>query len=881
MTKDYSKYTPMMQQYLSTKDQYPNCLLFFRLGDFYELFFEDAILASRELDITLTKRGKTKSQDIPMCGVPYHVADQYLAKLVAKGYHVAICDQVEDPKLAQGIVKRDVIRVVTPGTFTNEDYMEADENRYLACLNSYDQSFSLVFLDYSTGEFFALEKTSSNLEEVKQWILDQLGNRQVKEVLLLSSSLDFSFLNQEDLSIQKLRKKEPSKFLQDQLSPELALRLEEVQMIYPLVYETAYQVLNYVYQTQKASMGHILSLDLFDTKKGLVLDEGAKKNLEIFESLARSDKEGSLYQVLNRCQTAMGSRLLRQWLHKPLGSKEAIQGRLDFVEAFRDNLMVLDQVKEDLKGVYDLKRLSVKIATGSVSPHDLISLKNTLVQGENLRKTLEDTGLELFQTYGREIPNLLDLVGSIENTLKEDAPSIITESIFIKEGVHEDLDQLIQARDHGREWILRLEQEEKDRTGIKNLRIKFNKILGYFIEVRKSNLDLVPEDYVRKQTLVSSERFFTVKLKEMESKLLTAKEDSLSLQRQIFQTLKDQVKSHLTALQKTAEALSQVDVWASLASLAIEYHYVRPQLNTSGEVHIVQGRHPIVEARQKDHLFVANDTDLNLDDRMVALITGPNMAGKSTYMRQVALICILAHIGSFVPADQANIPILDRIFTRIGASDNLSGGESTFMVEMKEVATITKYATPQSLIILDEVGRGTGTFDGLSIAWALIEYITDHIGAKTLFASHYLELVPLAQSLDKVFNLRVLTEETEDEILFLRKIEEGFSNQSFGIDVAKLAGIDDRLILRAREVFLDLKKKEGGKEPLEDFFAQENPTETKRPGGQEMKNLSQYKALLRDLEKLDILGQSPLESLQEVQNLQKKAGELLHDPSTD
>lgn len=570
----------------------------------------------------------------------------------------------------------------------------------------------------------------------------------------------------------------------------------------------------------------------------------------------------------------MGSRLLRHWINHPLRDSNKINQRLDFVELLFDDLIFLDQIKTSLREVYDLKRLSVKIATGSISPRDLICLKNTLLTSKDLEEKLLASQKPKFVKFVSNFPDLSDLIKIIENTLIEDAPVLITDTIFIKEKVDEKLDQLIDARTHGKKWLIDLEKREKEKTGIKNLRIKYNKILGYFIEVTKSNIDAVPDYYLRKQTLVGSERFFTIELKEMESQILGSKDESLSLQNSIFLNLKNKTKDYLSRIQYTAQKIAELDIYSSFASVAHSYSYVRPSIQEGQVLEIKDGRHPMVEANQAFELFVPNDTYLDQEEEMIDLITGPNMAGKSTYMRQVALICILAHIGSFVPASQAKIPPMDRIFTRIGASDNLSGGESTFMVEMKEVATITKEATSQSLIILDEVGRGTGTFDGLSIAWALIEYIAKEIKAKTLFATHYLELIPLADKIPGLINLTVLTEENEQGISFLRKISYGYSNQSFGIDVAQLAGIDTKLIQRAKEIFFKLKAEEKEHSiPEPPVYADREGTTSKRE--------DDYRNILKKLAWIDLLNQTPLETLSQVQDLQREVKEVLNDTPTD
>ncbi|MEF3318353.1 DNA mismatch repair protein MutS [Peptoniphilus grossensis] len=808
------KLTPMMQQYLDVKDENPDAILFFRLGDFYEMFFDDALLASRELEITLTKRDAGLEEKAPMCGVPYHVASGYISKLINKGYKVAICDQMEDPKFAKGIVKREVTQIITPGTFTDTEYLKSDLNNYLLSIFIHGYSLNLTYSDYSTGEIYFTEKTFLSKSELYNFLQDEIDRISPNEILL----------NDEVTSKFKEKIKRDNIFL----NPYLSDNLREINLFKDLGeyfsknfkenlknfllsnnisdYTSLKKILQYLVVTQKINLKHINNIKLYNNFDYLILDESSKRTLEVVKGLNTFSKKGSLLDVLDKCSTSMGSRKLKKWVESPLVNLNKIYERQNLIEAFTKDLLLQDKLEKILKEVYDIERLVVKISNGSVNPREVYSLKNTIVNSKKIKEILEIYKNDYLNSLAREFIDLSDIYEKIDALLIENPPVVIEENRIIKEGYSEDLDELFKIATEGKNWLLDFENKERERTGIKKLKIKHNKILGYFIEVTKSFLDEVPDDYIRKQTLVGSERFFSVELKDMEGKLLGSKERALTLQAEIYNGLKDYIAVEIYRIQILADKLSNLDSILSLAKVSNLNNYVRPDFNQEGFIEIKNGRHPIVETYMKDEFFVPNDTFIDTDKHMIHIITGPNMAGKSTYMRQVALITIMAHIGSFVPCDSANISLVDRIFTRIGASDNLSKGQSTFMVEMQEVADIIDNATAKSLLILDEVGRGTSTFDGLAIANAIIEYIAENIKAKTLFATHYHELVHLEEKYDSVENLTIAVDRQDDEIIFFRKIIKGFTNNSYGIDVAKLAGIDDTIINRAKEVLYVIEK---------------------------------------------------------------------------
>lgn len=866
---DFEKQTPMMKQYIRIKEQHEDALLFYRLGDFYELFFDDAKIASKELDLALTKRAGHL-----MCGIPYHVADQYLSKLLKKGYNVAICDQMEDPKEAKGIVKRAVTRVVTPGTFTDMDYLDKKRNNYLLSVRETAYGVHLSFLDYSTGECNYVSSQCINDEEKRRFFfreLDQIGPSEIIGNRPFMNRADWirEITYKYNVSIHEKKElsEEEKGVLRESLPKELKVEIDGLEQR-GFDVEGVYTLLAYVEETQMNNLDHITEIRLIKEKSYVLMDETAKKNLELFENLGTGKREGSLYKVLDHNVTAMGSRKLRQWLDKPLRKIESIRYRQEMIEALLKDYIFLDDIRDDLDGIYDIERLSVKIATETVSPRELVSLKESLARLSQLKERFLDHESSLLRNYGEKIPLCKEVYHLIDQVLMDEVPAVIGESRIIKTGFDEELDRLFTARDDGQQWMLELEKREREKTDIKNLKVKFNKILGYYIEVTKSNIDKVPDHYVRKQTLVGSERYFTMELKEMESEILTAKDGALKKQEEILGELRKKVHNNIGELQHAANAVGTTDVLSSLAVAARKYDYVKPELNENREIHIIEGRHPMVEANMKDIFFVPNDVHMDMDKQLISIITGPNMAGKSTYMRQAALIAIMAHIGSFVPAKSANICILDQIFTRIGASDNLSAGDSTFMIEMKEVATIINEATEDSLIILDEVGRGTGTLDGLSIAWALVEYLHEYLRVKTLFATHYHQLTKLGETMDSVENLAILTEQTENGINFLRKIVHGSSNRSFGIEVAELAGVSKAITSRAKEIFQTLEKEESK--------TSEVSVKKKLPKQLDLEDLKKDE-ILDQIAGLDINRMTPMESMNLLEELIQRSRALRGD----
>ncbi|MBS6534360.1 DNA mismatch repair protein MutS [Peptoniphilus harei] len=865
------KLTPMMQQYLAVKDENPDAILFFRLGDFYEMFFDDALLASRELEITLTRREAGLEEKAPMCGVPYHVASSYISKLIDKGYKVAICDQVEDPKLAKGIVKREVTQIITPGTFTDTEYLKSDSNNYLLSIFIQGYSLNLTYSDYSTGEIYFTEKTFLSKKELFRFLQDQIDRISPNEILINEDELE-SFKNKikkdnifinpyiagnlKDSNIFK----DFGKYFSDNFKNNLKSFISDNKIA---DYTSLKKILQYIVVTQKINLKHMNSISYYNNYDFLLLDESSKRTLEVVKGLNTFSKKGSLLDVLDKCSTSMGSRKLKKWVESPLVDLNKIQERQDIIESFTRDLLLQDKIEKILKEVYDIERLVVKISNGSINPRELYSLKSTIENSKKIKEILEDQDNECLNLLSKEFIDLSDIYSEIDKVLIDNPPVVIEEKRIIKEGYSKDLDELFKIATEGKNWLLEFEERERNRTGIKKLKVKHNKILGYFIEVTKSFLDQVPEDYIRKQTLVGSERFFSVELKDMEGKLLGSKERALSMQAEIYNGLKDFIGKEIYRIQILADKLSNLDSLLSLAKVSNLNNYVRPSFNNEGFIEIKVGRHPIVESYIKDEFFVPNDTYIDTKNNMIHIITGPNMAGKSTYMRQVALITIMAHIGCFVPCDSCNISLVDRIFTRIGASDNLAMGQSTFMVEMKEVADIIQNATSNSLLILDEVGRGTSTFDGLAIANSIIEYIAENIKAKTLFATHYHELVHLEEKYDSVENLTIAVDRQEDDIIFLRKIIKGFTNNSYGIDVAKLAGIDDRIINRAKDILAIIEKEnEGISIDLNKEFIREE------------KSNPELENFINKLREINILELSPMEAFNLLDEIVKQSKEL-------
>lgn len=865
------KLTPMMQQYLAVKDENPDSILFFRLGDFYEMFFDDALLASRELEITLTRRDAGLEEKAPMCGVPYHVASSYISKLIDKGYKVAICDQVEDPKLAKGIVKREVTQIITPGTFTDTEYLKSDLNNYLLSIYIQGYSLNLTYSDYSTGEIYFTNKTFLSKTELFRFLQDQVDRISPNEILINEDVLasfkkeikkNNVFLNPyvaENLKDSNIFK-DFGNYFSDNFKNNLRDFLSDNKIV---DYTSLKKILQYLVVTQKINLKHINNISYYNNYDFLLLDESSKRTLEVVKGLNTFTKKGSLLDVLDKCSTSMGSRKLKKWVESPLVDLYKIEERQNIIESFTRDLLLQDKIEKILREVYDIERLVVKISNGSINPRELCSLKSTIENANKIKAILEGQDNKYLKLLSKEFIDLSDVYDEIDKVLIENPPVVIEENRIIKEGYSSELDDLFKIATEGKNWLLDFEEKERNRTGIKKLKVKHNKILGYFIEVTKSFLDQVPEDYIRKQTLVGSERFFSMELKDMEGKLLGSKERALSMQAEIYNNLKDFIGKEIYRIQILADKLSKLDSLLSLAKVSNLNNYVRPKFNNEGFIEIKKGRHPIVESYMKDDFFVPNDTYIDTKSNMIHIITGPNMAGKSTYMRQVALITIMAHIGCFVPCDSCNISLVDRIFTRIGASDNLAMGQSTFMVEMQEVADIIQNASSKSLLILDEVGRGTSTFDGLAIANAIIEYIAENIKAKTLFATHYHELVHLEDKYDSVENLTIAVDRQEDDIIFLRKIIKGFTNNSYGIDVAKLAGIDDRIINRAKDVLALIEKEnEGLNIDLNKEYIREEKTSP------EVENF------INKLKEINILEVSPMEAFNLLDEIVKKSKEL-------
>ena len=858
---DFEKVTPMMRQYLETKKNYEDAILFYRLGDFYEMFFEDAITASKELDLALTGRDGGLDEKIPMCGIPHHVFKNYLSRLIDKGYKVAICDQVEDPKLAKGIVKREVTKVVTPGTFTDTDYIEAGSNNFMMSLYVRDNSVSISYVDYSTGMLMSTSKVFLNEGSRDEYIELIVSKISPKEVVINKEAERYfdrtvlkNYLNEEN--IDEIKNKRYLEHLSSELKGELLNSKYRENISFEML-------LNYLSNVSKSKLNHIVKIAEINLEKKMILDENSMKNLEILKGLNSNRKSGSLLEVLDYTKTSMGQRLLRRWIEEPLLNISEIKRRQDYVEEFKADFIFLDDVRSILASIIDIERQMVKISDDEINPSEFNALKESLKSIMELKSYLEDSSFKNLQEISYRIDPLYNIIEEIDSMIIEDAPVKTVDVKFIKDGYSEELDELFKLSKDGKKFLIDLEAKEKEKTGIKNLKIKYNKILGYFIEVTKSSLDMVPDRYIRKQTLVGSERFFTIELKEMESKILNAHEEANSLQLKLYGNLIENFKRHTSLLLKVSEIVSEIDVLQGFAKSAIENKFVRPDLNEDREISIKDGRHPIVEFKNRDDSFIPNDTVLDMDKNLIHIITGPNMAGKSTYMRQIALIVIMAQIGSFVPAKSCNIGIVDRIFTRIGASDNLSKGESTFMVEMKEVANILKNATDKSLIILDEVGRGTSTFDGMSIAWAIVEYISENIGAKTVFATHYHELSKIEETYKNVSNLNIKVKKDGEEIIFLRKIVEGWTDNSYGIDVAKLAGIDEKVTSRAEEILKSLEKSKNlNVKVKKDVVFEKSLFDVKKDN------------FVEDLKKLDPDSLTPREALDLVYEIKKKSGEL-------
>lgn len=808
--------TPMMQNYLNTKEKYKDCILFYRLGDFYEMFFDDAKIASKELELTLTGKDCGLEERAPMCGIPHHAVNSYIPKLIEKGYKVAICEQLEDPRYAKGIVKRDVVKIVTPGTITDLSMLDEKKNNYIACIYLDKKECAIAFCDISTGEFYV---SSVSGAELNTKVLDEISRISPSELVISSATKEKSVLYKEiekSLSIYTTSydNLEESKYLDSILSKE-NLELSTLQI------KVANLLMNYLEETQKGQVDQINNITKYEIEKYMQLDMSTRRNLEILESNRDHNKRGSLLWVLDETVTAMGGRALRHWIESPLLNKEEIVKRQNAVEVLFNSAIYRDTLKEELKSVYDIERLISKVVGGSANARELVSLKNSLMKLPELKKLLGEIGNTTNDAYFIELSNSLDTLQDVYTLLDKaivDDPGIsVKEGGIIKDGFSKEVDEYRLATTDGQKWLMDLEAKEKERTGIKGkwLRIGYNRVFGYYIEVTNAYKNMVPEDrYIRKQTLAGAERYVTEELKEIEDKILGANEKLVDVEYDLFTKVRDEVASEVIRIQKTATIVSTLDVLYSFATVAVNNNYVKPEIIEDGRIEIKNGRHAVVEKALKNEQFIPNDAYLDNDENRFLIITGPNMAGKSTYMRQVALITYMAQLGSFVPADSAKISIVDRIFTRIGASDDLAMGESTFMVEMQELSNILENATKNSLVILDEIGRGTSTYDGLAIAWATVEYISnkEKIGAKTLFATHYHELIELEKKIQGVKNYSVAVKEKGDDVIFLRKIIEGGADESYGIYVAKLAGVKKPVITRAKEILkylenVDLAKK--------------------------------------------------------------------------
>ena len=796
--------SPMMAQYMETKKQYQDCILFYRLGDFYEMFFDDALTASRELEITLTGKECGLEERAPMCGVPYHAVDSYLSRLVQKGYKVAIAEQMEDPKQAKGLVKREVIRVVTPGTITSSQALDETKNNYLMAIVYLGDKMGVSVADITTGDFLVTEVGS------ERSLFDEINKFSPAEIIFNDAfamsgiSLD-EMKDRYHFAVSAV----DSHYFQDESCRKVLKEHFKVNGLeglglgdYDSGVIAAGAVLQYLYETQKTTMDHLTSIVPYSTGNYMVLDSSTRRNLELLETMREKQKRGSLLWVLDKTRTAMGARLLRTWIEQPLIHKEEILERQKAIEELNMNYISREELREYLNPVYDLERLIGRISYKSANPRDLLAFRNSIAMVPYMKQLLQEFTCANLKALEEEMDPLEDLNDLISRAIAEEPPVTVREGGIIRDGFHEEADRLRHAKTEGKTWLAELEARERDKTGIKNLKVKYNKVFGYYFEVTNSFKDLVPDYFIRKQTLTNAERYTTDELKELEDVILGAEDKLFSLEYELFCQVRDAVGAQVVRIQKTARAIAETDVYASLSTVATRNDYVKPSINEKGVIQIKAGRHPVVEKMMRDDLFVSNDTYLDNGKNRISIITGPNMAGKSTYMRQTALIVLMAQIGSFVPASQANIGICDRIFTRVGASDDLASGQSTFMVEMTEVANILRNATRNSLLILDEIGRGTSTFDGLSIAWAVVEHISNTrlLGAKTLFATHYHELTELEGLMSGVNNYCIAVKEQGDDIVFLRKIVKGGADKSYGIQVAKLAGVPDTVINRAKEL---------------------------------------------------------------------------------
>jgi len=867
-----SDFSPMMQRYLETKKEYEDCILFYRLGDFYEMFFDDAITASRELELTLTGKLCGQEERAPMCGVPFHAAETYISRLIEKGYKVAICEQLEDPKTAKGIVERGVIRVVTPGTVIESNLLDEKKNNYIMSIYKSGTFFGISVCDVSTGEFRTTQITEDNnfpklLDEISRYspaelVVNQFMYDSTEEIEKIRERFEvyISKIKEEDFTpiYENLTTKYSFTDEKNNELEDLKEKLVSVSSINGL--------LKYLLDTQKTNLDHINKIIYYNSTKYMSLDINARRNLEITEKMRDKSKKGTLLWVLDKTSTSMGGRLLRRWLNDPLIDVDEINNRLSSVKELKENIILRGDIIEALKKVYDIERLAGKISYGNANGRDLISLRNSAKQLPEVKKILANTKSDKLQELYKNLDELVDIHDLIDKAIVEEPPISVKEGGLIKLGYDEEIDKLKKATTDGKTWIIQLEAKEREQTGIKGLKVGFNRIFGYYLEVTKSNLSQVPDRYIRKQTLANGERFITEELKNLENQILGAEERVINLEYNAFTQIRDKIDKNIKRLKQTAEVVSILDVLCSFATVAEDMNYVEPIVDNSGIIDIKEGRHPVIEKMLPAGSFVQNDTYLDKDTSRLAIITGPNMAGKSTYMRQVALITLMAQCGSFVPASYAKIGAVDKIFTRVGASDDLSMGQSTFMVEMMEVASILKNATSNSLVILDEIGRGTSTYDGLSIAWAVAEYIADKekCGAKTLFATHYHELTELEDKLDGIKNYSIAVKEKGEDIIFLRKIVSGGTDESYGVHVARLAGVPKNVTQRANEILRSLERKNilNGK-------AIEKQSKKVVEGQLDMSN---YKLaeLATEIDKIDLNSLTPIDALNTLVRIKEK-----------
>ncbi len=865
--------SPMMQQYLNIHEQYPDCLLLFRLGDFYELFFEDAKVASHELELTLTGKDCGLEERAPMCGVPFHSVNTYIEKLIERGYKVAICEQMEDPALAKGLVKREVVRVITAGTVTDPVMLDDRKNNYLMAVLTDGKNAGIACADVSTGEFYVAEPAMAILRaEILRTAPTEIICASRESLKQAAGEFPGIVVSEQNSNWFQLHN--AGEVLCDHFKlPHLAgLGLEE----HPSATRAAGALMKYLGETQKNSLEHMTTLRFARSGNRMLLDPNTRRNLELTESLRWKGKKGTLLSLLDKTSTAMGGRLLRSWVEQPLLDREEINGRLDAVEELVRNRMIGISLAEELEGVYDMERLLSKVSYRNLNARDCLALCASFRRIPGIRELVASGTIQ--DAASGELPRILqaldpmeDLTALLEAAIHPDAPIQITEGGIIRDGYNPTLDEYREAQKHGRQWILDMENREREATGIRNLRIQYNKVFGYYIEVTKSFLSQVPPRYIRKQTLTNAERFMTPELKEVEQKIIGAQEQSVRLELQIFGEIRDRIAGEISRIQRTAEAVKRLDAYQSLARVAAENRYVRPEIVTDGTLSITEGRHPVVEQSIPENSFVPNDTLLDTGENRMMIITGPNMAGKSTYMRQVALICLMAQIGSFVPATEAHLPVCDQIFTRVGASDDLASGQSTFMVEMSETAYILRNATKDSLIILDEIGRGTSTFDGLSIAWAVVEYICDRekIGAKTLFATHYHELSELEGHLEGIKNYCISVKEHGEDVIFMRKITRGGADKSFGVHVARLAGIPHPVIVRAHEIQARLEVSDINQNTIGQNILGDSNENRKN----EQVDMFEYRKMeiIQELQELDVMALTPIDAMNKLFLLREKA----------